>query len=182
MRGKITSVFKLYQITMDTLLQKKIVFTHGVFDVPHIGHPRYLKAAKEKGEILIVGVHSDGLVRERKGEDRPIYSLEERMEFLSYYSFVDFVVELKDQEEVHYAITLLKPDILVVSSTTTDYDNKPETMKVLFSKYVKDIIVLGPQSARHSTDVIEIMSQGNNEAEEIKMIEDEESNILSKVL
>jgi len=135
---------------------RKVVLTTGVFDVPHVGHPRYLNAAKELGNLLVVGVHSDELVRKRKGENRPIYPSYERIEFLSYYSSVDFILELKDQNEVYRVIRQLHPDVLVVSETTEDIDNCPKTMGDLFGDFIK-VKVLKPQSERHSTDVIQGM-------------------------
>jgi rfaE bifunctional protein nucleotidyltransferase chain/domain len=135
-----------------------LVFTTGVFDIPHVGHPRYLEAAKKLGDILIVGVHSDELVKRRKGPDRPIYPVAERAELLSYYQCVDFILILEDQDKIYETIRKMRPDILVVSETTTDDENCPRTMKHLFDDivYVK---VLGAQSEQHSTDFIKAVQE-----------------------
>jgi rfaE bifunctional protein nucleotidyltransferase chain/domain len=138
--------------------RKIVVFTTGVFDVPHVGHPRYLAEAKKFGDILIVGVHSDKLVKLRKGENRPIFPAYERMEFLSYFSSVDYILELKDQKEIYDTITQLRPQVLVVSETTEDFDNNPQTMRTLFSGY-SNIEVLGAQSSIHSTDFVKAMNK-----------------------
>lgn len=98
------------------------------------------------------------MVKLRKGKDRPIFPIHERIELLSYYSAVDYILELKDQEEVYRTITLLRPHILVVSETTEDSDNSPETMKALFSGY-SEIIVLKAQSSIHSTDFVKAMNK-----------------------
>jgi len=162
MQGKFGSIIEIAQFIATSslnLYRKKIVFTTGVFDVPHIGHPRYLAAAKEFGDFLVVGVHSDSLVKKRKGKNRPIFPAHDRIEFLSYYSSVDFILELKDQDEIYEAIKYLEPYVLVVSETTEDIENNPETMRTRFSNYCHRIEVLRPQSSVHSTDFIKAMEK-----------------------
>ena len=56
-------------------IQREVVFTNGVFDVLHAGHPKLLKYAKSKGNKLVVGVNSDSSVQRIKGEDRPLMIL-----------------------------------------------------------------------------------------------------------
>jgi len=155
--NKFVTFPQLYDYLGKNTNNPKVVLTTGVFDVPHVGHPRYLAAAKSFGDILIVGVHSDKLVKKRKGDNRPIYPIIERMEFLSYYSSVDYIFEIKDQEEVYNSITLLCPHFLVVSETTEDYDNSPKVMHLLFDDFI-NVVVLEPQSKRHSSDFIELNS------------------------
>ena len=57
---------------------KRIVFANGCFDVLHVGHVRYLEAAKALGDLLIVGVNSDDQARRLKGEGRPVMSQDQR--------------------------------------------------------------------------------------------------------
>jgi len=156
--GSIIEIARFIAISSSHSYLKKIVFTTGVFDVPHIGHPRYLSAAKKFGDFLVVGVHSDSLVKKRKGKNRPIFPAHDRMEFLSYYSSVDFVLELKNQEEVYNAIRFLNPYTLVVSETTEDVENNSQTMRTLFGDYTR-IEVLGAQSSVHSTDFVKAMEK-----------------------
>lgn len=71
---------------------KRIVFTNGCFDLMHVGHTRYLQAAKALGDVLVVGVNSDASVRTLdKGPDRPIVSQAQRAEVLGALDCVDFV-------------------------------------------------------------------------------------------
>ena len=70
---------------------KKIVSTNGVFDVLHVGHARYLQAARNLGDCLVVGVNSDICTRNLKGPDRPFVPEAERMELLAALACVDFV-------------------------------------------------------------------------------------------
>ena len=74
--------------------RKKIVLCHGVFDVVHTGHLNYLKKAKELGDTLIVSVTSDKFVN--KGPGRPVFDINQRMNFLSELKFIDKVYESKD--------------------------------------------------------------------------------------
>ena len=91
---------------------KRIVFTNGCFDLLHIGHLRYLEKAKVLGDILVVGVNSDASVQGLKGPRRPVLPLEERMELLSGFACVDYVVSFDEPTPLEL-ITLLKPHILV---------------------------------------------------------------------
>jgi rfaE bifunctional protein nucleotidyltransferase chain/domain len=71
---------------------KTIVFTNGCFDILHAGHVRYLAAAKQLGDILVVGLNGDESVRELKGEGRPLNSQEDRAEVMAALEAVDYVI------------------------------------------------------------------------------------------
>jgi D-beta-D-heptose 7-phosphate kinase/D-beta-D-heptose 1-phosphate adenosyltransferase len=92
---------------------KRIVFTNGCFDLMHIGHTRYLQAAKELGDILIVGVNSDASVRSLdKAPDRPIVPDAQRAEVLAALGCVNYVVVFNESDPLQL-ITSVQPDILV---------------------------------------------------------------------
>lgn len=91
---------------------KTVVFTNGCFDILHVGHIRYLKKARDLGDILVIGLNTDQSVKRLKGEKRPIISEDERAEMLESLSFVDFVIKF-DQDTPYELIKLIKPDILV---------------------------------------------------------------------
>jgi len=91
---------------------KKVVFTNGCFDLVHRGHTRYLRAAREAGDILVMGVNSDASISRIKGPKRPIVPLEERMEILAGFYFVDFVTSF-DEDTPYNLIQELQPDILI---------------------------------------------------------------------
>ena len=91
---------------------KKIVFTNGCFDILHPGHTRYLYAARELGDFLVVAVNSDHSVRSIKGDKRPILSQEARTELLAALVCVDGVVVF-DEDNPLKVIQYLMPDILV---------------------------------------------------------------------
>jgi len=91
---------------------KKIVFTNGCFDILHVGHVRYLAAARSEGDLLIVGLNSDTSVRSIKGDRRPLVNQDQRAEVLASLMFVDYVV-LFDEPDPLRLIQTLKPDVLV---------------------------------------------------------------------
>jgi D-glycero-beta-D-manno-heptose 1-phosphate adenylyltransferase len=93
--------------------KKTIVFTNGVFDLVHIGHTRYLKQARQLGDVLVVGVNADSSVRMlEKGTDRPVTPENDRAELLAGLSCVDAVV-IFDEPTPEPLIARLLPDILV---------------------------------------------------------------------
>ena len=91
---------------------KRLVFTNGVFDLLHVGHVRYLTAAREMGDALLVAINSDRCVRELKGAGRPIVNEEERAELLAALRTVSYVTVFDDISP-RALITLLLPDVLV---------------------------------------------------------------------
>ncbi|MCF8054009.1 MAG: D-glycero-beta-D-manno-heptose 1-phosphate adenylyltransferase [Deltaproteobacteria bacterium] len=91
---------------------KRMVFTNGCFDILHVGHTRYLNAARTTGDVLIVGVNSDHSVRMLKGEKRPIVTEQERAEMLANLMVVDFVI-IFPEETPAQLIEALRPDVIV---------------------------------------------------------------------
>jgi D-glycero-beta-D-manno-heptose 1-phosphate adenylyltransferase len=70
---------------------KKLVATNGCFDLLHVGHIRYLQAARRLGDVLVVGLNGDSSVRELKGDGRPINRERDRAEVLAALECVDLV-------------------------------------------------------------------------------------------
>ena len=91
---------------------KTLVFTNGVFDLLHVGHVRYLAAARALGDALLVAVNSDDAVRKLKGDDRPIVNEAERAEILAALRQVDYVTVFDDVSP-RSLIAALLPDVLV---------------------------------------------------------------------
>lgn len=143
---------KLLPVTSlkELLFGKFTAFTTGVFDGLHAGHTRYLKSAKEFADILVVGIHSDALVKKRKGDSRPHFPDLQRAEVIAHLPFVDFVLILETQEVVEHTIRNLSPSILVVSRTTGDHDNSPEKMTELFGNIMK-VKILEATSEFHTS-------------------------------
>lgn len=107
----------------------KIILTNGCFDLLHVGHVRYLCAAKQLGGRLIVAVNSDASTRTLKGEGRPRVPGDERAEILAALSDVD-AVTLFDALDVTELIRLLRPDIHAKGTDYTE-ENVPEREVVI---------------------------------------------------
>lgn len=91
---------------------RTIVFTNGCFDILHVGHVRYLRQAASLGDLLVVGVNSDSSVRKLKGRSRPINPVEDRVQMLASFDFVDYVIVF-DEDTPYEVIKAIQPDILV---------------------------------------------------------------------
>jgi rfaE bifunctional protein nucleotidyltransferase chain/domain len=102
----------------------KIILTNGCFDLLHVGHVRYLRAAKQLGGRLIVAVNSDASTRTLKGEGRPRVAGNERAEILAALSDVD-AVTVFDALDVTELVRLLRPDIHAKGTDYTE-QNVPE--------------------------------------------------------
>ncbi|MBW1988222.1 MAG: D-glycero-beta-D-manno-heptose 1-phosphate adenylyltransferase, partial [Deltaproteobacteria bacterium] len=89
-----------------------VVFTNGCFDILHAGHVRYLAEAREKGDVLVVGVNSDRSVSSIKGRGRPLVPLRERAEVLAALESVSLVVPF-DEDTPERLIEALAPHVLV---------------------------------------------------------------------
>jgi D-beta-D-heptose 7-phosphate kinase/D-beta-D-heptose 1-phosphate adenosyltransferase len=91
---------------------KRLVFTNGCFDLLHVGHARYLQAARREGDALVVAINADASVRELKGEGRPILTADDRAEMLAALASVDYVTVF-DETSPRSLIAKLLPDVLV---------------------------------------------------------------------
>jgi len=89
---------------------KTIVFTNGCFDILHVGHVRYLAAAKRLGDILIVGLNSDASVRELKGSGRPLNLEQDRAEVIAALEAVDHVI-IFSETRVSHLLRELRPHL-----------------------------------------------------------------------
>jgi rfaE bifunctional protein nucleotidyltransferase chain/domain len=89
---------------------RKLVFTNGCFDLLHVGHVRYLQAARALGDALLVAVNGDASVRALKGPTRPINSEEDRAEVLAALACVDFVT-IFHTERVTDLVRTIRPQV-----------------------------------------------------------------------
>jgi rfaE bifunctional protein nucleotidyltransferase chain/domain len=138
---------------------RKIVFANGVFDLLHVGHVRYLNAARAEGGLLIVGINSDASTRKLKGEGRPILAERARATLVAALATVDYVT-IFDELDVSPLLREFKPD---VHAKGTDYtaDTVPEReLAVLLG--IRVAIVGDPK--QHSTrDLLTRLRQSNDE-------------------
>ena len=101
---------------------KKVVATNGCFDLLHLGHVRYLKAAHALGDILVVGLNGDQSVRDLKGPGRPINRERDRAELLAALESVDLIAIFLELRATRF-IELAMPDVYVKGG-----DYKSETL------------------------------------------------------
>lgn len=128
-KSKICSIINLEK-KLKSLKKKKntIVLAHGVFDLLHIGHIKYLKKAKSFGNILIVSITSDKFVN--KGPGRPYFDQKLRAEFLESIEVVDYVV-INNFETSEKIISTIKPDYYIKGQ---DYKNLQKKDKNLINE------------------------------------------------
>ncbi|MFA6356075.1 MAG: D-glycero-beta-D-manno-heptose 1-phosphate adenylyltransferase [Candidatus Omnitrophota bacterium] len=91
---------------------KRIVFTNGCFDILHAGHVKYLRKAKDLGDVLILGLNSDSSVKRIKGPSRPIVQQKDRAAVVSSLGCVDHVVIFGEDTPVKL-IREIRPSVLV---------------------------------------------------------------------
>ena len=125
---------------------KTVVFANGCFDLLHVGHIRYLEAARALGDLLVLGLNGDKSVRQLKGPGRPLMSQDERAEILAALECVDYLVVFDDPTAKEILETL-KPNI---HAKGTDYtrESVPERDTVL--SYGGSIAIVGDPK-NHST-------------------------------
>jgi rfaE bifunctional protein nucleotidyltransferase chain/domain len=128
--------------------KKKIVLTQGVYDLIHEGHALYLEKAREYGDVLVVGIDSDEFTRARKGPNRPIVPQSERVKMLVHLRHVDIVTIRELHHGIGDLIRLVKPDVLITSSSTADFT---EQMKKDYDEYCGKIVTLPPQATTSTT-------------------------------
>lgn len=130
--------------------RRKIVLANGVFDLLHVGHVRYLQAARAEGDILVVGINSDSSTRARKGEGRPIMTERARATVVAALKAVDYVV-IFDELDVNELLREIRPD---VHAKGTDYsvDTVPE--RELASKLGVRIAICGDRKDHSTRDIL----------------------------
>ena len=113
MSAKLKSVDELSAVAAEARKNGKIVvFTNGCFDLVHRGHIHTLRQAKALGDILVVGLNSDGSVKAIKGPDRPIMPEADRIELIAALEMVDYLVTYSEPDP-YQVITAIKPSVLV---------------------------------------------------------------------
>ncbi|WP_346353562.1 D-glycero-beta-D-manno-heptose 1-phosphate adenylyltransferase [Azotosporobacter soli] len=128
----------------------RVVFTNGCFDILHAGHVRYLQAARELGDCLVLGLNSDASVQRLKGPSRPINSEEDRAEVLAALSAIDYVVIFSEQtaEEL---VREVRPNVYVKGG---DYNVKSLPEADIVAAYGGETVLIPEVPGRSSSKVI----------------------------
>jgi rfaE bifunctional protein nucleotidyltransferase chain/domain len=128
----------------------RITLANGCFDLLHVGHVRYLRAARQIGGRLVVAINSDDSVRSLKGEGRPLMPAGERAEILAALADVDAVV-IFPERDVRALIREIHPD---VQAKGTDYtaDGVPEAETV--REYGGRVAIVGDPKDHSASEII----------------------------
>lgn len=132
-----------------------VVFANGCFDVLHVGHVRYLEAAKALGDILIVGINSDHQTRRLKGEGRPVMSQDQRAEIVAALVAVDLVT-IFDEPTVEQLLLALKPDI---HAKGTDYTEDSVPERDVVRSFGGRVAIVGDPKNHSSSEMIDKASR-----------------------
>ena len=125
---------------------KRLVLANGCFDLLHVGHVRYLQAARALGDALVVGLNSDASVRRLKGTGRPVMPAAERAELVAAVSGVDLVVVF-EEDSADALIARLRPD---VHAKGTDYTPQSVPERATVAAVGATVAIAGDPK-RHST-------------------------------
>ena len=126
-----------------------IVFANGCFDVLHVGHVRYLRAARELGDCLVVAVNTDESARKLKGPGRPFTPLSERLEILSALSCVDYLTTF-GEDTAEATLCVLKPHI---QAKGTDYTERNVPERKVLVEWGGRVEIVGDPKTHSSTEI-----------------------------
>jgi D-glycero-beta-D-manno-heptose 1-phosphate adenylyltransferase len=129
---------------------KSIAFANGCFDLLHVGHVRYLEAAAQQGDVLVVAINDDEMVRTLKGLNRPILAADHRAELVAALRAVDFVV-IFPEPTVGPLLLALKPD---VHCKGTDYTIESVPERDVVTSYGGRIAIVGDPKDHSTRDLL----------------------------
>lgn len=128
----------------------RITLANGCFDLLHVGHIRYLHAAKELGGRLVVAINSDESVRSLKGEGRPLMPAAERAEILSALADVDAVI-IFPERDVRALLREIRPD---VQAKGTDYTPESVPESDVMRELGGCVAIVGDPKDHSASDII----------------------------
>ena len=149
--NKLITTQDISKILKDYDSEKIIGFTNGCFDLLHTGHISYLKSAKQKCDILILGLNSDESIKKLKGKNRPIVELKDRVEILSSFPFVDKIVVFEEVTPIKL-IKKIKPNIIFKGK---DYQKKDVVGFYESKKWHGRVILIDFIENKSTTNIIE---------------------------
>lgn len=129
---------------------KRIVLANGCFDLLHVGHVRYLKAARALGDVLFVGLNADAAVTRLKGSGRPLMPAAERAELLEALRDVDHVVVFAD-DTADRVVARLRPH---VHAKGTDYTVESVPERASGRAVGAEIAIVGDPKSHSTRDLI----------------------------
>lgn len=134
---------------------KRIVLANGVFDLLHVGHVRYLEAARKLGDVLFVGVNGDAAVARLKGAGRPLMPAAERAELLAGLRAVDHVV-IFDEDSADALLSAVRPH---VHAKGTDYTTASVPEAATARRIGADVAIVGDPKDHATRDLIAVIAE-----------------------
>lgn len=131
--------------------KRKIVFTNGCFDLIHVGHLKVLESCKKLGDVLVLGLNSDGSVRKLKGPKRPIIGEKDRARLLAGMEPIDYVVIFKEQTPERL-LEMVKPDFLVKGG-----DWKAD--QIVGRQFAKKVVRIPLVKGRSTSQLIDLIAK-----------------------
>jgi len=132
---------------------KRIVLANGCFDLLHVGHIRYLSAARRLGDVLFVGVNADAAVARLKGRGRPLMPAAERVEIIAALRDVDHVVVF-EEDRADRLVSALRPH---VHAKGTDYTETSVPERESVRAAGGDVAIAGDPKDHSSRDLIAVI-------------------------
>ena len=129
---------------------QRLVLANGCFDLLHVGHVRYLEAARRLGDVLFVGINGDAAVARLKGRGRPLMPAVEREEMLAALRAVDHVVVFED-DTADALIAAVRPH---VHAKGTDYTAESVPERETVRAYGGKVAIVGDPKSHATRDVI----------------------------
>jgi len=139
---------------------RRVVLANGCFDLLHVGHVRYLEAARALGDVLIVGVNSDRAVRRLKGPGRPLQPEAERAEMLAALRAVDHVVVF-DDETADRLVERIRP---AFHAKGTDYTAGSVPERETVAAVGGQVAIAGDPKSHSTRDLIAAVLQAHGQA------------------
>lgn len=146
-------------VTLETLAERLerapgeregLVLANGIFDLLHVGHARYLSAARAAGRSLLVAVNSDASARRLKGPGRPVHPLAERMELLAAFACVDFVLPFEG-DTVEEILRRIRP---AIHAKGTDYTVESVPERGVAAELGVRTLIVGDPKGHASSELI----------------------------
>lgn len=134
---------------------RRIVLANGCFDLLHVGHIRYLRAARQLGDVLFVGVNSDAAVARLKGPGRPLMPAAERAEILAALRDVDHVV-IFEQDTADELVARLRPH---VHAKGTDYTEQSVPERATAGRVGARVAIAGDDKTHSTRDLIALIRE-----------------------
>ena len=150
MTNKIKNIAQLKKcINYHKKYSQKIVFTNGCFDILHLGHVKYLEDSKKVGDILVVGINSNGSIKKIKGKTRPIMPEFDRLRIVAALESVDYVILFKENTPLKTAhVSLNYPTLMVQNAIPQIEQHCHVTVQMYYSECYHNLalIIKGTES------------------------------------